>query len=236
VTAARCAHRGRCAGAAACCGRARVSDLLMPTWVTSTTAASVLEAKETQKVMQLKLLCAEGSQRLNRGCWRGGGRASRVAVRACGRQSWAGEHVCRGATRARGVGAHGHMWRLLLWRLWAAAHERGREDAGAGRAAQGGEECRHLLLLYTGQKEGSPQTDMTPPRVRTGPAESENCERAIDCSHARRSTYGRGHRRTNHLRRLGSNSGRGACIVLVAYRRHSHISTGRPATEMRLMQ
>eukprot|EP00966_Prymnesium_polylepis_P307422 7104332-Prymnesium_polylepis.1 len=39
----------------------------MPTWVTSTTAASVLEAKESQKVMQLKLLCAEGSQRLNRG-------------------------------------------------------------------------------------------------------------------------------------------------------------------------
>eukprot|EP00966_Prymnesium_polylepis_P292048 6744582-Prymnesium_polylepis.1 len=30
-----------------------------------------------------------------------------------------------------------------------------REDAGAGRAAQGGEECRHWLLLYTGQKEGS---------------------------------------------------------------------------------
>eukprot|EP00966_Prymnesium_polylepis_P292102 6745994-Prymnesium_polylepis.1 len=109
-----------------------------------------------------------------------------------------------------------------------SAHERGGAGRGGrarermlwsgGRAAQGGEECRHLLLLYTGQKEGSPQTDMTPPRVRTGPAESENCERAIDCSHARRSTYGRGHRRTNHLRRLGSNSGRGACIVLVAYR------------------
>ena len=36
-----------------------MSNLLMPTWVTSTTAASVLEAKESQKVMQLKLLCAE---------------------------------------------------------------------------------------------------------------------------------------------------------------------------------
>eukprot|EP00966_Prymnesium_polylepis_P031487 732349-Prymnesium_polylepis.2 len=41
------AHRGRCAGAAAGCGGARVSDLLVPTWETSTTAAGVLEAKET---------------------------------------------------------------------------------------------------------------------------------------------------------------------------------------------
>jgi hypothetical protein len=33
----------------------------MTAWVTSTTAAGVIEAKETQKMEQLELLCAEGS-------------------------------------------------------------------------------------------------------------------------------------------------------------------------------
>eukprot|EP00966_Prymnesium_polylepis_P215456 4989594-Prymnesium_polylepis.1 len=33
-----------------------------------------------------------------------------------------------------------------------SAHERGRADAGAGRAAQGGEDCRHCVGLYKGQK------------------------------------------------------------------------------------
>ena len=50
--------------------------------------------------------------------------------------------------RAHARSVHGHV------RIGTSmsAHERGREDAGAGRAAQGGEECRYLLLLYTGQK------------------------------------------------------------------------------------
>eukprot|EP00966_Prymnesium_polylepis_P194017 4497165-Prymnesium_polylepis.1 len=36
-----------------------------------------------------------------------------------------------------------------------SAHERGREDAGAGparRATEGGEGCHHCICLYTGQK------------------------------------------------------------------------------------
>eukprot|EP00966_Prymnesium_polylepis_P252530 5838110-Prymnesium_polylepis.1 len=59
----------------------------MPAWVTSTTAAGVLEAKETQKMMQLQYLCAEGSQKLNRGCWCGAGRATHVVASAHVRRS-----------------------------------------------------------------------------------------------------------------------------------------------------
>eukprot|EP00966_Prymnesium_polylepis_P202315 4686930-Prymnesium_polylepis.1 len=53
-----------------------------------------------------------------------------------------------------------------------SAHERGREDAGggAGRAAQGGEGCRHFVVLYTGQTYSShgtvyriPSACMCPP-------------------------------------------------------------------------
>ena len=104
------------AGAAAGCGSAGGADLFEPTEETTTTAAGVLEVEEAQKEMKQELLCAEGSRWLRSGSWCGRRRTSSVAVRACGRQLRAGERVSRGATRARSVEAHEHMWRLLLWR------------------------------------------------------------------------------------------------------------------------
>eukprot|EP00966_Prymnesium_polylepis_P215711 4995060-Prymnesium_polylepis.1 len=81
-----------------------------------TAAAGMFEAKEMQKILLQLLQSAGCSEELSCGCWRGAERAARVAARVCGGQSWAGERVCRGAARSRGVHAHRHVWRLLLWR------------------------------------------------------------------------------------------------------------------------
>ena len=56
-----CASQFVGAGAAAGCGRASVADLLVAAQLMSTAAAGVFEAKKTQKMVQLQLLCAEGS-------------------------------------------------------------------------------------------------------------------------------------------------------------------------------
>uniref|UniRef100_A0A6T7YM87 Uncharacterized protein n=1 Tax=Prymnesium polylepis TaxID=72548 RepID=A0A6T7YM87_9EUKA len=65
-----------------------------------------------------------------------------------------GVFCCGGPVLQRFVRA-----RSCAIRAWAVGHawigtsmsapERGREDAGAGRATQGGEECRHCVCLYT---------------------------------------------------------------------------------------
>eukprot|EP00966_Prymnesium_polylepis_P031488 732350-Prymnesium_polylepis.1 len=65
-------------------------------------------------MMQLKLLCAEGGQRLNCGCWCWAGQVElhaslRVRVAVSHGRARARVPLSRGATRERGVGAHGHV-------------------------------------------------------------------------------------------------------------------------------
>ena len=70
----------RCGGLRA---GARVADLLVTAWLMATAADGMMEAKDMQRMVQLQLLCAEGSQELNCGCWCGVERAARVAARVC---------------------------------------------------------------------------------------------------------------------------------------------------------
>eukprot|EP00966_Prymnesium_polylepis_P119183 2754499-Prymnesium_polylepis.2 len=58
-----------------------------------------------------------------------------------------------------------------------SAHERGREDAGAGRAAQGGEGCRHIVVLYTDQKVLAKDYEQRPRHLRYRVANKNNAVR-----------------------------------------------------------
>ena len=156
---------------------ARLADLLEMAYLMATAAAGMIEAKKMQRIMRLQLLCAEGSKELNCGRSCGRERAVRVAVRVrcvrsdcralasgrCSRESHetclelCGVFCCGGSglqrlARARSCAirawAVGHAW----IGTGMSAHELGREDAGAGRATEGGGECRHCVCLYTGQK------------------------------------------------------------------------------------
>ena len=45
-----------------------MADLLVTAWLMATAAAGMIEAKEMQRMVQLQLLRAEGSQKLICGC------------------------------------------------------------------------------------------------------------------------------------------------------------------------
>jgi hypothetical protein len=80
-------HRARCWRCGGLRAGARVADLLVAAWLMATVAAGMIEAKKMQRMVQLLLLCAEGSQELNCGYWCGVERAARVAERVCDGQS-----------------------------------------------------------------------------------------------------------------------------------------------------
>ena len=71
VVTLRDTHRTRCWRCGGLRAGGRVADLLVAAWLMATAAAGMIEAKKMQRMVWLLLLCAEGSQELNCGCWCG---------------------------------------------------------------------------------------------------------------------------------------------------------------------